>query len=71
MLSIKDISKFIGEAILETVEEGIPTSSKNTDESDSNFSNSYRLNSENNVVTDFENRNEANRGGQWIRKDSF
>ena len=68
MLSIKDISKFIGEALLETVEEGIPTNSKNTDESDCSFSNSYRLNSENDVVTDFEGSNAPENGGIWLKK---
>ncbi|RXE84295.1 hypothetical protein [Pseudoalteromonas sp. A757] len=68
MPSLKDITKLIGEAILETVEEGIPTNSKNTDESDCNFSNSYRLNSDNDIVTDFEGRNAPENGGVWLEK---
>lgn len=68
MTCLKSIARVFGEAVLETIEEGISSTPSHDYESVDDFSNSYRLNEQCEVITDFEGDNAPENGGQWLRK---
>ncbi|MCF2829608.1 MULTISPECIES: hypothetical protein [unclassified Pseudoalteromonas] len=64
------LAKMIGEAILETMEESNKATSGHCYNDIDDFSNSYRLNEQCEVINDLEGDNALERGGQWLRKES-
>ncbi|MCG7556258.1 hypothetical protein [Pseudoalteromonas sp. Of11M-6] len=71
MNPLKSFGKILLESILETMEEGVGTTDRpeNDYDSENSFSNSYRLNGDNDIATSFEGENSADNGGQWVRKE--
>ncbi len=67
---LKSFLVIFKEAIIETLEEGISKHSNNDENIIDDFSNSYRIDGDNYIITDFEGCNAPENGGQWLRKDN-